>query len=248
MERGSAELKYRMASISIARRYGALRPWVRGGRIARGYRLDSQSIFSKLRRPLFTARVDASRADAGLASPMEATSTRPRCLTLSGGARRGKHPPKCHRLRSRTRRRACLGSPARTCGPTTLSRLIVVAQSQSRSWPRGIPSSAGWSESYRFVSSRGASSSANRQVFRFLSVMATTFQRFLRSQGNAASIEYVADIAELEMVTRAARYAADCPALAAEALSSLRAQTHGSTDCASCCIRRFTWCSRVSRS
>jgi len=50
------------------------------------------------------------------------------------------------------------------------------------------------------------------------------FPRFLRSLGNAASIEYVADVAELEMLRGRARYAADVRPLAAEELSLLRTQ------------------------
>jgi hypothetical protein len=50
------------------------------------------------------------------------------------------------------------------------------------------------------------------------------FPLFLRSQGNSASIEYVADIAELEMVRGRAQRAADVRPLGAEALSSLRAE------------------------
>jgi Putative DNA-binding domain len=50
------------------------------------------------------------------------------------------------------------------------------------------------------------------------------FPRFLQGQGNAASFEYVADIAELEMVRGKARCAPDVRPLAAEALLSLRAQ------------------------
>ncbi len=50
------------------------------------------------------------------------------------------------------------------------------------------------------------------------------FPRFLRGQSNAASFEYVADIAELEMVWRKARFAADVRPLAAETLLSLRAE------------------------
>jgi Putative DNA-binding domain len=49
------------------------------------------------------------------------------------------------------------------------------------------------------------------------------FPRFLRGQGNAASFEYVADIAELEMVRGKARRAPDVRPLA-EALLPLRAQ------------------------
>jgi hypothetical protein len=48
-----------------------------------------------------------------------------------------------------------------------------------------------------------------------------SFPRFLRDQGNAASIEYVADIAELEMARGKARCAADARPLAGEVLSSL---------------------------
>jgi Putative DNA-binding domain len=50
------------------------------------------------------------------------------------------------------------------------------------------------------------------------------FPRFLRGQGNAASFEYVADIAELEMVRGKARRAPDVCPLAAEALLPLCAQ------------------------
>jgi hypothetical protein len=50
------------------------------------------------------------------------------------------------------------------------------------------------------------------------------FPRFLRGEGNAASFEYVADIAELEMVRGKARRAPDARPLAAEALLPLRAQ------------------------
>jgi hypothetical protein len=54
------------------------------------------------------------------------------------------------------------------------------------------------------------------------------FSRFLRSQGNAASIEYVADIAELEMACNRARYAADIRPLDPKVLWSLRpAQLNG---------------------
>jgi hypothetical protein len=44
-----------------------------------------------------------------------------------------------------------------------------------------------------------------------------TFSRFLRSQGSAASIEYVADIAELEMACAEARHAAEARPVAARA-------------------------------
>ena len=48
------------------------------------------------------------------------------------------------------------------------------------------------------------------------------FPRFLRTLGNAASIEYVADIAELEMLRGRAWHAADARPLAAGELSPLR--------------------------
>jgi hypothetical protein len=51
------------------------------------------------------------------------------------------------------------------------------------------------------------------------------FPGFLRNQGHTASIEYVADIAELEMVRGRARYAAAARPLAAAALSPLQTQT-----------------------
>jgi Putative DNA-binding domain len=47
------------------------------------------------------------------------------------------------------------------------------------------------------------------------------FPCFLRSRGKAASIEYVADIAELEMVRGKARHAADARPAGAQAFSSL---------------------------
>jgi hypothetical protein len=53
-----------------------------------------------------------------------------------------------------------------------------------------------------------------------------TFPRFLRSLGETASIEYVADIAELEMVQGKACHAADALPVDAQAFSSLRAGKH----------------------
>jgi hypothetical protein len=54
------------------------------------------------------------------------------------------------------------------------------------------------------------------------------FPGFLRNQGTAASIEYVADIAELEMARGRARYAPDAQPLAAAALSPLKTRRlHG---------------------
>jgi Putative DNA-binding domain len=50
------------------------------------------------------------------------------------------------------------------------------------------------------------------------------FLHFLRRQGNGASIEYVADIAELEMLWGRAQYAPDVRPLPARALSSLTPQ------------------------
>jgi Putative DNA-binding domain len=51
-----------------------------------------------------------------------------------------------------------------------------------------------------------------------------TFPRFIRSLGKAACIEYVADVAELEMLRQKAKYAAHAQLLGAQALSSLRAE------------------------
>jgi hypothetical protein len=50
------------------------------------------------------------------------------------------------------------------------------------------------------------------------------FPRFLRGQGSAASIEYVADVAELEMVQGKARLAADVRPLGRKELFLLRAE------------------------
>jgi hypothetical protein len=51
------------------------------------------------------------------------------------------------------------------------------------------------------------------------------FPDFIRSLGNAACIEYVADVAELEMLQHKARYAQHVRPLAALALSSLQAES-----------------------
>ena len=50
------------------------------------------------------------------------------------------------------------------------------------------------------------------------------FPHFIRSLGNAACIEYVADVAELEMLQHKARYAQHVRPLAALAVSSLQAE------------------------
>jgi hypothetical protein len=50
-----------------------------------------------------------------------------------------------------------------------------------------------------------------------------SFPRFIRAQGNSGSIEYVADIAELEMAVGKARYAAQVRPLGTKALSALQA-------------------------
>jgi hypothetical protein len=54
-----------------------------------------------------------------------------------------------------------------------------------------------------------------------------TFPHFLRSVGTAASIEYVADIAELEMARRKAQHAAAVVPADAQMISSLAPRTHG---------------------
>jgi hypothetical protein len=51
-----------------------------------------------------------------------------------------------------------------------------------------------------------------------------SFPRFIRSLGNAACIEYVADVAELEMLRQKARYAPHVQPLATSALSSRPAE------------------------
>jgi len=56
---------------------------------------------------------------------------------------------------------------------------------------------------------------------------AEEFPHFIRSLGNAACIEYVADVAELEMLQHKARYAPHVRPLTALALSSLQADRLG---------------------
>ena len=53
-----------------------------------------------------------------------------------------------------------------------------------------------------------------------------TFPSFLRGLGETASIEYVADIAELEMVQGRAYHAADALPIGAQAFSSLRSERY----------------------
>ena len=120
---------------------------------------------------------------------------------------------------------------------TTAGPLGATRQAHSPSWPRVSPRSAAWSDSAPLPILHVASSAGSRQAFRFRSRYGENFSRFLRSQGNAASIEYVADIAELEIACNRARYAADIRPLDAKVLSSLRA--HSSADCGSRCIRRL---------
>lgn len=52
------------------------------------------------------------------------------------------------------------------------------------------------------------------------------FPRFLRRRGKTASIEYVADIAELEMARNKAHHAADAGPVAPQAFASLRPAKH----------------------
>ena len=54
-----------------------------------------------------------------------------------------------------------------------------------------------------------------------------SFPRFIRSLGKAACIEYVADVAELEMLRQKAKYAAHARPFDAPTLSSLRAERLG---------------------
>jgi hypothetical protein len=73
MMQRSAKRKYRMASISIASRYGAF--GAPRTRIASGYRLDSQSIFSQSGRPLFTALWESALETPARSTPSRASGT-----------------------------------------------------------------------------------------------------------------------------------------------------------------------------
>jgi hypothetical protein len=73
MMQRSAKHKYRMASISIASRYGAF--GAARTRIAIGYRLDSQSIFSQSGRPLFTARWESALETPAWSTPSRFSGT-----------------------------------------------------------------------------------------------------------------------------------------------------------------------------
>jgi hypothetical protein len=63
-----------------------------------------------------------------------------------------------------------------------------------------------------------------RGRYRAKDLRGDNFPHFIRSLGNAACIEYVADVAELEMLQHKARYAQHVRPLAALALSSLQAE------------------------
>jgi hypothetical protein len=138
--------------------------------IAPGYWFDSQSIFSRLRVPLFTDPIDARRSGHRVAMGRQ---QRGLAMVLSGVPRRAKHPTERHRFRSRRPRKfveaAALRPADRRCCFGSFR-----SHKPDRGPLPGIPSSAGWWENSRFASSRGDSSSANRQVFPFLSVAATT--------------------------------------------------------------------------
>jgi hypothetical protein len=180
-------------------------------RIAGGYRLDSQSIFSQLGRPLFTACTVRQGND----SPREKTvnyslrgvDIEPR--TSEWPKRPSPKSPPARTGRSGRTEGRVLARSDRS-GPIELlaarypviRRLVgelsfrVVARRFIRSHPpSGVPSSFG-----------------------------DNFAHFIRSLGNAACIEYVADIAELEMLQHKARYAQHVRPLAALALSSLQAE------------------------
>ena len=77
-------------------------------------------------------------------------------------------------------------------------------------------------ESFDAMARRFIATERSRAATRFPSREA--FPSFLRSQGKAASIEYVADIAELEMARGKARYAADALPIGAHAFPSLPAE------------------------
>jgi hypothetical protein len=77
-------------------------------------------------------------------------------------------------------------------------------------------------ESFDAMARRFIATERSRPATRFSNWEA--FPSFLRSQGRAASIEYVADIAELEMARAKARNAADAQPIGAHAVPWLRAE------------------------
>jgi putative DNA-binding protein len=80
-------------------------------------------------------------------------------------------------------------------------------------------------ESFRAMAGRFIASEP--PCFHALRHQGETFPRFLRGLGNTASIEYVADIAELEMVQGKALHAQIGLPVRASAVSSLRHGCHG---------------------
>jgi len=77
-------------------------------------------------------------------------------------------------------------------------------------------------ESFRAMARRFVDSESSRAANRL--DLGEMFPRFLRRRGKTASIEYVADIAELEMLCGKAQRAAAAQPIAARALSSLLAK------------------------
>jgi Putative DNA-binding domain len=75
-------------------------------------------------------------------------------------------------------------------------------------------------ESFRLMARRYMFSTLARASIRL--DYGDTFPQFLRTQGTAVSLEYVADIAELEMVRGKARRSADARPLGLQAVASLR--------------------------
>ena len=166
-----------------------------------GYRFDSHSIFPQVCRRAFTAPALGIQEDPVNHSPRAAEPSFPRfdsavlAPAVAGVATR-------HRARgSLAPGRNHVGAIDALTAHYPVTRRLV------------------GDESFRAVARQFIAGEPPRSAA--LRGYGETFPRFLRSRGSAASLEYVADIAELEMACGKARRAADARPVGAQAFSPL---------------------------
>lgn len=197
-----------MASISIASRYGAC--GLVSARIADGYRLDSKLIFSQLARPLFTG-AHANRVRGSLKEQPVNQSLR--AIEVDTRTPEWRKRPLARSRSQLSSRHCCTGGLSRS-GYTGLIELLAARYPATRRLAGEL--------SFRVVARRfilsGPPAALTPKTF------GDNFPCFIRSLGSAACIEYVADVAELEMLQWKARYVPHVQSLAAVALSSLQTE------------------------
>jgi hypothetical protein len=158
-----------------------------------GYGLHSQSIFPQIRRRIFTACRQGQEEPVNHSlRTVQPSSTRFEPAALA---------PFSARVPTRGRLGGRLGAQRRQTSPVDVlaARYPVVHRLVGEESFRAI--------AHQFVAGGVFPDDGD------------AFPRFLRSRGDAASIEYVADIAELEMACAKARHAADARPVGAQAFS-----------------------------